>query len=61
VKKIRPILDAIGNNIVYEVSAVEISSQEKIPLPVFFAAMQTYQVALAEGLGNEKKGAMIKV
>ena len=43
------------------VSAAEISSQEKIPLPVFFAAMQTYQMALAEGLGNEGKGAMIKV
>ena len=43
------------------VSAVEISSKEKIPLPVFSAAMQTYQMALAQGLGNENKGAMIKV
>ncbi len=43
------------------VNAAEISSQKKIPLPVFFAAMQTYQMALAEGLGNENKGAMIKV
>jgi 3-hydroxyisobutyrate dehydrogenase-like beta-hydroxyacid dehydrogenase len=43
------------------VSAAEISSQEKIPLPVFSAAMQTYQMALLEGLGNENKGAMIKV
>lgn len=43
------------------VSAAEISSQKKIPLPVFSAAMQTYQMALAEGLGNENKGAMIKV
>ncbi|MFC2039033.1 NAD(P)-dependent oxidoreductase [Chloroflexota bacterium] len=43
------------------ISAAQISSQEKIPLPVFFAAMQTYQMALAEGLGNEDKGAMIKV
>jgi len=43
------------------ISAAEISSQEKIPLPVFTAAMQTYQLALAQGLGNENKGAMIKV
>jgi 3-hydroxyisobutyrate dehydrogenase-like beta-hydroxyacid dehydrogenase len=43
------------------ISAAEISSQEKIPLPVFFAAMQTYQMALVEGLGDENKGAMIKV
>ncbi len=43
------------------ISAAEISSQKKIPLPVFFAAMQTYQMALIEGLGNENKGAMIKV
>jgi len=43
------------------ISAAEISSQKKIPLPVFFAAMQTYQMALVEGLGNENKAAMIKV
>lgn len=42
-------------------SAAEISSQMKIPLPVFAAAMQTYQMALVQGLGNENKGAMIKV
>jgi 3-hydroxyisobutyrate dehydrogenase-like beta-hydroxyacid dehydrogenase len=42
-------------------SAAEISSQTKIPLPVFAAAMQTYQLALAQGLGKENKGAMIKV
>jgi 3-hydroxyisobutyrate dehydrogenase-like beta-hydroxyacid dehydrogenase len=42
-------------------SAAEISSQMKIPLPVFAAAMQTYQLALVQGLGNENKGAMIKV
>jgi 3-hydroxyisobutyrate dehydrogenase-like beta-hydroxyacid dehydrogenase len=41
--------------------AAEISSKEKIPMPVVFAAMQTYQMALAEGYGNENKGAMIKV
>lgn len=43
------------------ISAAEISSQEKIPLPVFFVAMQTYQLALAGGFGDENKGAMIKV
>jgi 3-hydroxyisobutyrate dehydrogenase-like beta-hydroxyacid dehydrogenase len=43
------------------ISAAEISSNKKIPLPVFTAAMQTYQMALAQGLGNENKGAMIKV
>jgi 3-hydroxyisobutyrate dehydrogenase-like beta-hydroxyacid dehydrogenase len=43
------------------ISAAEISSQEKIPLPVFFAALQTYQMALNQGLGHENKGAMIKV
>ena len=43
------------------ISAAEISSQEKIPLPIFAAAMQTYQLALAQGLGDEDKGAMIKV
>jgi 3-hydroxyisobutyrate dehydrogenase-like beta-hydroxyacid dehydrogenase len=41
--------------------AAEISGKEKIPMPVVFAAMQTYQLALAEGYGNENKGAMIKV
>ena len=42
-------------------SAAEISAHEKIPLPVFFAALQTYQLALLEGYGEENKGAMIKV
>jgi 3-hydroxyisobutyrate dehydrogenase-like beta-hydroxyacid dehydrogenase len=42
-------------------SAADISSQMKIPLPVFSAAMQTYQLALTQGLGKENKGAMIKV
>ncbi len=41
--------------------AAEISGREKIPLPVFFASLQTYQMALAEGLGRENKAAMIKV
>jgi len=43
------------------VSAAEISSRKQIPLPVLAAAMQTYQMALAQGLGSENKGAMIKV
>jgi 3-hydroxyisobutyrate dehydrogenase-like beta-hydroxyacid dehydrogenase len=43
------------------VSASEISSRKEIPLPVLAAAMQTYQMALAQGLGDENKGAMIKV
>ena len=38
-----------------------ISAREKIPLPVFHAALTTYQTALAQGLGREDKGAMIKV
>jgi 3-hydroxyisobutyrate dehydrogenase-like beta-hydroxyacid dehydrogenase len=42
-------------------SAADISSQMKIPLPVFSSAMQTYQLALMQGLGKENKGAMIKV
>lgn len=42
-------------------SAIEISEKLKIPMPVFFAALQTYQMALAQGLGNEDKGSMIKV
>ncbi len=43
------------------ISAAEISSQETITLPVFFAALQTYQMALNQGLEHENKGAMIKV
>jgi 3-hydroxyisobutyrate dehydrogenase-like beta-hydroxyacid dehydrogenase len=43
------------------VSAAEISAQESIPLPVFFAALQTYQMSLNQGLEHENKGAMIKV
>jgi 3-hydroxyisobutyrate dehydrogenase-like beta-hydroxyacid dehydrogenase len=42
-------------------SAAEISGKLKIPMPVFLAALQTYQMAMAEGLGDEDKGAMIKV
>jgi 3-hydroxyisobutyrate dehydrogenase-like beta-hydroxyacid dehydrogenase len=42
-------------------SAADISGKLTFPMPVFFAALQTYQMALAEGLGDEDKGAMIKV
>ncbi len=41
--------------------AAEISSLHRLPLPVFFAAMVTYQMALDQGYGRENKGAMIKV
>jgi 3-hydroxyisobutyrate dehydrogenase-like beta-hydroxyacid dehydrogenase len=43
------------------VNVFEMSASEKIPLPVTNGAMVTYQMALAEGLGDEGKGAMIKV
>jgi 3-hydroxyisobutyrate dehydrogenase-like beta-hydroxyacid dehydrogenase len=52
-----PLLNAYKDMI----SAFAISSAKKIPLPVLSAAMQTYQMALAQGLGDENKGAMIKV
>jgi 3-hydroxyisobutyrate dehydrogenase-like beta-hydroxyacid dehydrogenase len=42
-------------------SAAEISAQKKIPLPLVHAATTTYQMALAQGLGGQDKGAMIKV
>lgn len=43
------------------VSAAEICAQQKIPLPLTHAATTTYQMALADGHGDEGKGAMIKV
>jgi 3-hydroxyisobutyrate dehydrogenase-like beta-hydroxyacid dehydrogenase len=43
------------------VSAAEISVREGIPLPLVHAATTTYQMALAQGLGDQDKGAMIKV
>jgi 3-hydroxyisobutyrate dehydrogenase-like beta-hydroxyacid dehydrogenase len=43
------------------VHAGEISSANRIPLPLTAAAMATYQMALEQGLGRENKGAMIKV
>jgi 3-hydroxyisobutyrate dehydrogenase-like beta-hydroxyacid dehydrogenase len=43
------------------VHVAEISSAHRIPLPITAAAMVTYQMALDQGLGEENKGAMIKV
>lgn len=43
------------------ISASEISARRKIPMPLVKAATTTYQMALAQGYGNEDKGAMIKV
>lgn len=43
------------------VHVAEISSHNRIPLPVTAAATMTYQMALDQGLGKENKGAMIKV
>jgi 3-hydroxyisobutyrate dehydrogenase-like beta-hydroxyacid dehydrogenase len=43
------------------ISAAEISAYEGIPLPMVHAATTTYQMALADGHGDEAKGAMIKV
>jgi 3-hydroxyisobutyrate dehydrogenase-like beta-hydroxyacid dehydrogenase len=42
-------------------NAAEIIARMKIPLPVFSAALETYQLTLAQGWGEEGKGAMIKV
>jgi 3-hydroxyisobutyrate dehydrogenase-like beta-hydroxyacid dehydrogenase len=43
------------------ISAAEISAREKIPLPLVHATTTTFQMALAEGLGDESKGSLIKV
>ena len=43
------------------VHAGEISSSNRIPLPLTAAAMITYQMALDQDWGRENKGAMIKV
>ena len=42
-------------------NAIELASKYQIPLPVTSAAMNTYQMALCQGLGGENKGAMVKV
>ncbi len=41
--------------------AAELSAYHNIPLPLTHSAATTYQMALAEGYGNENKGAMVKV
>jgi len=43
------------------ISAAEICAHEKIPLPMVQTATTTFQMALANGLGAESKGALIKV
>ncbi|MBW1864487.1 MAG: NAD-binding protein [Deltaproteobacteria bacterium] len=42
-------------------SAAEISARHKIPLPLTQATANIFQMALAQGLGDESKGALIKV
>ena len=42
-------------------SAAEISSLHKMPLPLTQATTNIFQMALAQGLGDESKGALIKV
>ena len=42
-------------------NAAEISYHYNIPLPMIQTAITTYENALALGLGDEDKGAMIKV
>jgi 3-hydroxyisobutyrate dehydrogenase-like beta-hydroxyacid dehydrogenase len=37
------------------------ANERRVPLPVASAAMQTYQMALAQGHGDESKAAMVKV
>ena len=43
------------------ISAAEISAHQMIPLPVVQATTATFQMALAEGFGDESKGSLIKV
>lgn len=43
------------------ISAAEICAHRQIPLPLVHAATTIYQMALLDGLGDEDKGAMIKV
>ena len=43
------------------VTLMERANEQRAPMPVASAAMQTYRQALAEGRGDEAKGAMIKV
>ena len=41
--------------------AMRIAAEQKTPLPMVSTAMATYQMALRQGLGEQDKGAMIKV
>lgn len=43
------------------ISGAELGARHSIPLPVLAAATATYQRALLEGLGDQDKGAMVKV
>ncbi|TMV04289.1 NAD(P)-dependent oxidoreductase [Ruegeria sediminis] len=43
------------------IAGAEVTAENAFPAPVLAAATATYQQALAEGLGAEDKGAMIKV
>ena len=43
------------------VTLMERANEQRAPMPVASGAMQTYRQALAEGRGDEAKGAMIKV
>ncbi len=43
------------------INAAEISARHKIPLPLTQATTTVFQMALAQGLGAESKGALIKV
>jgi len=43
------------------ISASNLAAVRQIPLPMVNTAMTTYQMALQTGLGDEDKGAMIKV
>lgn len=43
------------------IAGAEVTAENGFPAPVLAAATATYQQALAEGYGNEDKGAMIKV
>lgn len=43
------------------ISGAELGARHSIPMPVLGAATATYQRALLEGLGDQDKGAMVKV
>ena len=43
------------------ISAAQICAHQKIPLPMVQTATTTFQMALANGLGSESKGSLIKV